>query len=213
VFRGKNKATFLVSPRATGSPPPAAPVRQRLASPVGSRQATGPRRRARPGQVAGDGQPARLGLLGGTARGALSCSEKLVQKLVGVQDAAKVRGAAPREQRDALGGADAGRPGLPTHRPCEGAPQAEDQTTAVTHPRVGAVGDGSTTLRDPPGAVRPRTRQRLPDGHEPEQWGARGDFGAALPRNPPSPLYERRRKLRTEWPCPKHVGSHYPKKS
>jgi len=29
--------------------------------------ATGPRRRARPGRVAGDGQPARLGLLGGAA--------------------------------------------------------------------------------------------------------------------------------------------------
>ena len=40
---------------------------QRLASPVGSRQATGPRRRARTGRVAGDGQPALLGLLGGTA--------------------------------------------------------------------------------------------------------------------------------------------------
>ena len=39
---------------------------QRLASPVGSRQATGPRRRARTGRVAGDGQPALLGLLGGT---------------------------------------------------------------------------------------------------------------------------------------------------
>ena len=39
--------------------------RQRLASPVGSRQATGPRRRARTGRVAGDGQPALLGLLGG----------------------------------------------------------------------------------------------------------------------------------------------------
>src|SRR5262245_21258472 len=41
--------------------------RQRLASPVGSRQATAPRRRARTGRVAGDGQPALLGLLGGTA--------------------------------------------------------------------------------------------------------------------------------------------------
>ena len=39
--------------------------RQRLASPVGSRQATGPRRRARTGRVAGDGQPALLGLRGG----------------------------------------------------------------------------------------------------------------------------------------------------
>jgi hypothetical protein len=39
--------------------------RQRLASPVGSRQATGPRRKARTGRVAGDGQPALLGLLGG----------------------------------------------------------------------------------------------------------------------------------------------------
>jgi hypothetical protein len=42
---------------------PPAP-RQRLASPVGSRQATGPHRRARTGRVAGDGQPALLGLLG-----------------------------------------------------------------------------------------------------------------------------------------------------
>jgi hypothetical protein len=42
-------------------------LRRRLASPVGSRQATGPRRRARTGRVAGDGQPALLGLLGGTA--------------------------------------------------------------------------------------------------------------------------------------------------
>ena len=43
---------------------PAGPTAcQRLASPVGSRQATGPRRRARPGRVAGDGQPARLGRL------------------------------------------------------------------------------------------------------------------------------------------------------
>jgi hypothetical protein len=32
----------------------------RLASPVGSRQATGPRRRARLGRAAGDGQPVRL---------------------------------------------------------------------------------------------------------------------------------------------------------
>ena len=41
--------------------PPAGPAAcQRLASSVGSRQATGPRRRARPGRVAGDGQPARL---------------------------------------------------------------------------------------------------------------------------------------------------------
>ena len=38
--------------------------RPRLASAVGSRPATGPRRRARPGRVAGDGQPALLGLLG-----------------------------------------------------------------------------------------------------------------------------------------------------
>ena len=42
--------------------------RQRLASPVGSRQATGPRRRARTGRVVGDGQPALLGLLGGAFR-------------------------------------------------------------------------------------------------------------------------------------------------
>ena len=43
---------------------PAGPAAcQWLASPVGSRQATGPRRRARPGRVAGDGQPARLGRL------------------------------------------------------------------------------------------------------------------------------------------------------
>ena len=39
--------------------------RQRLASPVGRRQATAPRRRARTGRVAGDGQPALLGLRGG----------------------------------------------------------------------------------------------------------------------------------------------------
>jgi hypothetical protein len=76
---------------------PAGPAAcQRLASPVGSRQATGPRRRARPGRVAGDGQPARLGLgtyyksscnAGGAAAGscwALAGSEKRVQKLVGL---------------------------------------------------------------------------------------------------------------------------------
>ena len=46
-------------PGRTGGAP-----RPRRASPVGRRQATGPRRRARPGRGAGDGQPARLGLLG-----------------------------------------------------------------------------------------------------------------------------------------------------
>jgi hypothetical protein len=74
---------------------PAGPAAcQRLASPGGSRQATDPHRRARPGRVAGDGQPARLGLgtydksscnAGGAAAGscwALAGSEKRVQKLV-----------------------------------------------------------------------------------------------------------------------------------
>jgi hypothetical protein len=46
---------------ATSIPPAGPAACQRLASSVGSRQATGPRRRARPGRVAGDGQPARLG--------------------------------------------------------------------------------------------------------------------------------------------------------
>ena len=84
---------------------PAGPAAcQWLASPVGRRQATGPRRRARPGRVAGDGQPARLGLLKRDER----LLKRLIQsddqgQLVGVQDAAKARGAAPREQQDALG--------------------------------------------------------------------------------------------------------------
>src|SRR5262249_47018163 len=76
---------------------PAGPAAcQRLASPVGSWQATGPRRRARPGRVAGDGQPGWLELgscyksacnAGGAAAGscwALAGSEKRVQKLVGL---------------------------------------------------------------------------------------------------------------------------------
>ena len=50
---------------ATSIPPAGPAAYPRLASPVGSRQATGPRRRARPGRVAGDRQPARLGLPGG----------------------------------------------------------------------------------------------------------------------------------------------------
>src|SRR5262249_33935091 len=69
---------------------------QRLTSPGGSRLATGPRRRAQPGRVAGDGQPARLGLgtsdtsacnAGGAAAGsceALADNEKRVQKRVGI---------------------------------------------------------------------------------------------------------------------------------
>jgi hypothetical protein len=57
--------------------------RQRLASPVGSRQATGPRRRARTGRVAGDGQPALLGLLGGLLQTTLGdCFKSLRQNLL-----------------------------------------------------------------------------------------------------------------------------------
>jgi len=42
-----------------------------------SRQATGPRRRARPGRVAGDGQPARLGLPGWMCKNYAAESAKL----------------------------------------------------------------------------------------------------------------------------------------
>ena len=56
----KSNGLFLRPPHGVS---PHAP-RQRLASPVGSRPATGPRRRARTGRVAGDGQPVLLGLLG-----------------------------------------------------------------------------------------------------------------------------------------------------
>ena len=64
--------------------------------PCCSWQATGPRHRARPGRVAGDGQPARLGLgtyyksscnAGGAAAGScwvLAGNKKRVQKLVGL---------------------------------------------------------------------------------------------------------------------------------
>jgi len=41
-------------------------------------------------------------------------------------------------------GQDAGRPALRTHGPCEGRPQAEDQTTAAWSLPIGAVGGGST---------------------------------------------------------------------
>jgi hypothetical protein len=59
---GKSNSLFHRPQHGVSPPAP----RQRLASPVGSRQATGPRRRARTGRVAGDGQPALLGLLGGS---------------------------------------------------------------------------------------------------------------------------------------------------
>ena len=70
--RGSNACTAEYRKIKRPFPPPQHGVSphapcQRLASPVGSRQATGPRRRARTGRVAGDGQPALLGLLGGTA--------------------------------------------------------------------------------------------------------------------------------------------------
>jgi hypothetical protein len=60
---GKSNSLFHRPQHGVSPPAP----RQRLASPGGSRQATGPRRRARTGRVAGDGQPALLGLRGGTA--------------------------------------------------------------------------------------------------------------------------------------------------
>jgi hypothetical protein len=56
---GKSNGLFHRPQHGVSPPAP----RQRLASPVGSRQAPGPRRRARTGRVAGDGQPALLGLL------------------------------------------------------------------------------------------------------------------------------------------------------
>ena len=52
----------------------------RAARPGGRRQAAGPRRRAQTGLVAGDGLPARLGLLGGRLPGVLGFQ---VQALAG----------------------------------------------------------------------------------------------------------------------------------
>jgi hypothetical protein len=62
--------------------------------------------------------------------------------------------------------ADAGWPSLLTHGSEEGTPPAQDQTRAVWHPRASDLGWGC----DIPGAVRRRTRRRLPGGHGPGQW-------------------------------------------
>jgi hypothetical protein len=52
---------------------------------------------------------------------------------------------------------------MPPHRQGEGASQAQDQTKAVWHPRASDPGG----VCDTPGAVRRRTRRRLPGGHAP----------------------------------------------
>ena len=61
--------------------------RQRLASPVGSWQATGPRRRARTGRVAGDGQPALLYARGDCCKleGPLDGHQSVVLRCTSVQ--------------------------------------------------------------------------------------------------------------------------------
>jgi hypothetical protein len=76
--------------------------------------------------------------------GTASTSERRVHTRTGVQDAATVRGmrhTGPSRAR--WGDVDAGRPCLPTHAPCAGRRQAE-QETAASLP-MGAVGDGSVT--------------------------------------------------------------------
>jgi hypothetical protein len=109
---------------------------------------------------AGDGQPARLGLLSAACRrlgllgedcclqrwrrcgravaetgahdGTASMSKRLVHTHAGVQHAAKIRGAAHEQPRDALG-RQAGRRTVSPHHPSAvaGRPQAEDQTRAA----------------------------------------------------------------------------------
>jgi hypothetical protein len=108
----------------------------------------------------------------------MSAAEKLVQKLVGVQDAAKVRGAAPREQRDALG-VRAGRRTVSPHHPSavcgETAGGGADGGDVVRSSGSG-LWERPETVRSPPRTVRGRTTQRLlgGHGHPGEQFWARG---------------------------------------
>ena len=70
--------------------------------------------------------------------------------------------------RTRWGDADAGRPGLPTHRPREGGPQAQGQARPE---RCGPTSRNDWgRSRSLPGAVRRRTRRRLPGGHVLGQW-------------------------------------------
>ena len=67
----------------------------------------------------------------GAHDGAASTNERLVHTRAGVQHAAKTRGAAHEQQRDALGVRARRRTAMPPHRQCERGPQAEDQTRAA----------------------------------------------------------------------------------
>jgi hypothetical protein len=80
AINGDRKIKRPFPPTASAHPMPPCPLRpapgvgphaprQRLASAGGRRQATGLHRSARTGRVAGDGQPARLELLGGRLLG------------------------------------------------------------------------------------------------------------------------------------------------
>src|SRR5262249_4138513 len=91
----------------------------------------------------------RLRLVHTMGQRAASTNERLMHTRAGVQHAAKTRDAAHEQPRDALGGFGPGQPCLPTHAPCAGKRQAEQETAA---------------------ALRRRTRRRLPGGHGPLQW-------------------------------------------
>ena len=180
--------------------PPASPQPVlRPASGQPALPAAGPRRRAQTGRVAGDGQPALLGLLGGDCclksgfKRDERCLQRLIQKrlqrwrrcgglLLGTvvqrETGAKACGRAGRCQGEGCctKGA-AGRAG--------GASRTQDRQSS---PPIGGVrGDRrrrsrrrrrglflwerSETVRSPPGTVRPRTTQRLLAGHALEQSG------------------------------------------
>jgi hypothetical protein len=69
-----------------------------------------------------------------------------VHTRAGMQDAATVRDAAHGHQQGARwGDADAGRQCLPTHAPCAGRRQAEQETAAAWSLSMAAVGDGAVT--------------------------------------------------------------------
>ena len=90
----------------------------------------------------------------------------------GVQDAATVWDAAHGHQQGALGDADAGRPCLPTHAPCAGRRQAEQETAAawsLPQQRWRRVGDAHE-------CGQAEGQAKASGGHELGQWGGLESF-------------------------------------
>jgi hypothetical protein len=196
-------------PGATGSPPPASPERQRLASSVRSRQAAGPRRRAgtRDGcQVTGNGQDGCLvtGSLrcwgSAAGRDRFKCllrrdRFKCLLRKTGSNDGQRALSCARETGSNACGRsgrfhgegsctrAAAGRAG--------GAGRTQDSPPHPPAARGGTSGSGPDDgcrgrVCDTPGAVRRRTRRRRFGEHA----LARSGVGRPLNANVPEPCFQ-----------------------